>query len=134
MCRSLTLTAVTVQQTKGDTLAGSKVAQAEAKHGEKMIELRVRFWTNDIADEKGKVIVRHAWSGGVVRMERNEAHGIVPKAPIIFNSFGHLPDAIERCLIAHDVKLHPGGRDANLFAVTDAASGAPTATRAKKGR
>ena len=107
------------------------VAQALAKHGEKMVEVRVRFWTNDIADDKGKVVPKHAWSGGVVRTERNEAHGIVPKPPIVFNSLGHLPDAIERCLIANGIKLHPGGRDANLFAVTDTASGAPAATRAK---
>jgi hypothetical protein len=32
------------------------LASLEAKHGEKMIEVKVRFWTNDISREAGKVI------------------------------------------------------------------------------
>ncbi len=29
--------------------------QRDAQQGEKMIELRIRFWTNDLANEKGKI-------------------------------------------------------------------------------
>src|SRR5690348_15040250 len=57
-----------------------------AGKGERMIEIKVRFWTNDIADTKGDVIPRHAWSSGVVRMEANHTHGIKPKNPAPFNS------------------------------------------------
>jgi hypothetical protein len=86
-----------------------------APHGEKMIELRIRFWTNDIAPVKGQILPKRAWSGGVVLMDRNEAHGIVPRDPAPFNNMSQLPDAIERCLIAHGVKLYAGGRDAKLY-------------------
>jgi hypothetical protein len=44
----------------------------DAKHGERMVEIRVRFWTNGIAPGKGQIRPKHAWSGGVVLMERNE--------------------------------------------------------------
>lgn len=107
----------------------ANLEQVDAKRGEKMIELRVRFWTNAIAPDKGKVFAKHAWSSGEVRMPKNDSHGIVPVETQIFDNMGELQDAIERTLIAHGVKLHPGGRDANLYAVTDAASGAPLATR-----
>ena len=36
----------------------------------------LRFWTNNISPEKGKVIPKHAYAAGVVRMERNK-HAIV---------------------------------------------------------
>jgi hypothetical protein len=45
----------------------------------------------------------------------NEAHGITPNEPAAFNSFGELPDVIERVLIAHGVKLHATGRDGKLW-------------------
>jgi hypothetical protein len=61
------------------------VVTREAKHGEKMIEIRVRFWTDQIAP-KGSVIPKHAWTSGIVRMAKNKAHGITPKHPKPFNS------------------------------------------------
>jgi hypothetical protein len=47
-----------------------------AAPGEKMIEIKIRFWINDLADEPGKVRPKHAWCSGVVRMERNNTHGV----------------------------------------------------------
>jgi hypothetical protein len=32
------------------------IESLEAKQGEKMIEVKLRFWTNDIAPENGKVL------------------------------------------------------------------------------
>ena len=32
-----------------------------AKHGQKMLEVRVRFWTDDIAGKKGEIIPKHTW-------------------------------------------------------------------------
>lgn len=81
-------------------------AELEAKHGEKMIEVKLRFWTNNIAEERGRVIPKHAWASGVVRMEKNRAHGIVPGSPIPFHSLLDLSAAIEKALIEHGVKLH----------------------------
>jgi hypothetical protein len=81
--------------------------EVEAKHGDKMIEVKVRFWTNDMAQEPGKVVAKHAWSSGVVRMERNDSHGIVPGTPTPFNSLLDLGAAIEEALIEHGIVLHP---------------------------
>jgi hypothetical protein len=78
-----------------------------AKHGEKMIEVRIRFWTDGIA--KGKLIVpKHALTSGAVHIQRNKAHGIVPTKPILFNSLLDLGTAIEKTLKKHNIKLHIG--------------------------
>lgn len=82
----------------------------EAKFGEKMIEIKVRFWTDNIAEDQKKILPKHAWPGGVVRIARNKAHGIKPEKPIIFNSLMDLPYAIEKVLINQGIKLHIGGR------------------------
>jgi hypothetical protein len=77
-----------------------------APQGEKMIEVKIRFWTNDIA-EAGEVIPKHAWSAGVVRMEANTAHGIKPKHPRPFHTLMDVTGVIERVLIDHGIVLHP---------------------------
>jgi hypothetical protein len=86
---------------------GDALASLEAKHGEKMIEVKLRFWTDDIAAQKGMVVPKHAWASGVVRMERNKPHGIEPSSPIPFNSLLDVGSAIEKALIEHGVILHP---------------------------
>lgn len=85
----------------------TKIEELEAKHGEKMIEVKIRFWTNDIAEGSGKILPKHAWTSGVVRMERNEAHGISPQSPVPFHTLMDLTTIVERVLIAHKIKLHP---------------------------
>ncbi len=82
-------------------------AAKHAHHGEKMIEVKVRFWTDKIAAQKGKIIPKSAWTSGVVRIERNAAHGIRPSAPVPFNSLLDLGTAIEKVLIKHGVALRP---------------------------
>lgn len=81
----------------------------EAEYGSRMIEVRVRFWTDSIADGKGKIRPKHAWSNGVVRLASNASHGIKPKNPRPFNSISELSMAIEKVLIEHGVKIHPNG-------------------------
>lgn len=71
-----------------------------------MIEVKIRFWTNNIATEKGNVRPKHAWSSGVVRMEGNKAHGIKPGKPIPFHNLLDIAGAIEKALIKHDIQLH----------------------------
>lgn len=80
--------------------------RVKAKHRERMIEVKVRFWTNDIAEGRGYIRPKHAWASGVVRMERNESHGIIPKKPIIFHSLMDIPAKIEKALIDHGIVLH----------------------------
>ncbi len=41
------------------------IESREAAHGKKMVEVKVRFWTNDLADGKGKIRPKHAWGAGV---------------------------------------------------------------------
>lgn len=79
----------------------------EAKQGEKMIEVKLRFWTNNISPEPGKVLPKHAWSSGVVRIERNKSHSIEPGTPRPFHSLLDVGAVVERVLIEHGIVLHP---------------------------
>ena len=88
---------------------------ATAEHGEKMIEVKLRFWTNDISPERGKILKKHAWSSGVVRMDRNAAHGITPKQPRPFQSLLNVGAVIEKVLIDHGVILHPSRQMKRYF-------------------
>jgi len=87
-------------------MAITKPTSRKAKHGEKMIEVKVRFWTNDLGDPPGTIRPRHGWTSGVVRMKRNESHGITPGEPIMFNSLMQLPASIEELLLREGVTLH----------------------------
>lgn len=84
--------------------------EIDAAHGEKMIEVKIRFWTNDLSGERGEIVQKHAWTSGVVRMERNQVHGIVPGEPRPFHSLLNVGSVIEKVLIEHGVVLHPSGR------------------------
>ena len=86
------------------------VAGLKAEPGERMIEVKLRFWTNDLADGEGKIRPKHAWSSGVVRMESNKTHGIKPKNPRPFHSLLDVGAVIERVLIQHGIQLHPNRR------------------------
>lgn len=87
-----------------------KPAPVRAGKDEKMIEVKVRFWTDDIAPSSGEVIQKHASIGGVVRMERNPTHGISPKKPRVFNSLMDLPAVMERVLVDHGIVLQTSDR------------------------
>lgn len=86
-----------------------EAAAREARHGERMIEVKIRFWTDGFAP-KGKVIPKNAWTSGVVRIEPNKTHGIKPQNPIPFNSLLDVGSAIEEVLIKHGITLHPSRR------------------------
>ena len=91
------------------------VESREAKLGERMVEVRVRFWTDQIAEGEGKIVPKHAWTSGVVRMGHNESHGISPKNPRPFNSLMDLPRIIEMVLIEHGIILHRIGKTAKYI-------------------
>jgi hypothetical protein len=86
-----------------------KDEQTKAKQGEKMIEVRIKFWTNDIA-EKGNIVPKHAWESGVVVMESNKSHGIKPVSPKPFHSLMDLPSTIEKVLMEQKIILHSSKR------------------------
>lgn len=88
-----------------------EIEGVEASHGSKMLEVKVRFWTNAIAPD-GRVKPKEGWTRGVVRVTPNAAHGIEPgdTAPIPFNSLMELPGKIEQALIDNGIILHPTGK------------------------
>ena len=76
-------------------MAKQAILEKEATHGQKMIEVKVRFWTNEIAENKGNIIPGHAWSSGVVRIEPNKYHQIEGGDCFPFNSLLEVGKAIE---------------------------------------
>lgn len=93
------------------------VEQLEAQHGQKMIEVKLRFWTNNLADE-GRIRPKHAWASGVVRMTRNDAHGITPGGPLPFHSLLDIGRVVEKTLIEHGVQLHAPRRMKKYFSIS----------------
>jgi hypothetical protein len=91
------------------------IAAREAKLGEKMIEVKLRFWTNELTAEAGKIQPKHAWASGVVRMEANKSHGIVPLNPKPFHSLLDVGAVIEKVLLEHGIILHPSRRMKKYF-------------------
>lgn len=75
-----------------------------------MIEVKIRFWTDGLASESGKILPKHAWASGVVRMDSNRSHGISPKNPVPFNSLLDVGAKIEQVLLDHGVVLHRSTR------------------------
>lgn len=109
--------------------SGSNVGAREAKWGSRMIEVKVRFWTDNLAD-KGSVIPKHAWTSGVVRIVANETHGIKSSRPLPFNSLLEIGSAIEKVLIEQEVVLYPSRRMQRYF--SDAPSDAPKRRKARR--
>jgi hypothetical protein len=91
-------------------MASSAEKGREAKHGQRMIEVKLRFWTDQIAKQPGEIVPKHAWTGGVVRMETNATHGIKPKNPKPFNSLLDVGAVIEKVVIEHGITLHRGAK------------------------
>ena len=83
-----------------------ELPEREAKHGEKMISLDVRFWTDGITEDKDKILPKNAWVHGTVRLNKNDSHGIQSGRTIPFNSLLELPAKIEDLLIEEGITLH----------------------------
>ena len=91
----------------------------EAIHGKKMIEVKIRFWTNDISTKKGKVIPKHCWDSGVIRVQPNDLHSIKVSKPMPFHTLLDLPSTIEKILLAHNIKLHLSRKTRKYYCKTD---------------
>jgi hypothetical protein len=76
------------------------------KKGNKTIELRVHFWTNGIAPQKGEIEPGHCLASGSVHVTTNEAHGLKDKHQAKFNSMAQLPAAIEKAMILAGITMH----------------------------
>ena len=96
------------------------MTDVKAEHGEKMIEVKLRFWTNELASEEGMIRPKHAWDFGMVRIDSNAAHGIkADKNPRPFNSFNDIASVVEDVLVEYGVTLHHGRKSRKLFAEED---------------
>lgn len=77
-----------------------------APHGEKMIVVEIRFWTDGIAKKKGYIVPKVARWKGVVNVCPNKAHGIKPDQPAThFHTAMELPMAVEKALARNGVKM-----------------------------
>jgi len=82
-----------------------------APFGEKMIQLEIRLFTDEIASD-GKVIPKHAWDTGMVTVQTNRSHGLRKGDPVPLNSLLELPASIEKLLLKQGIILHSGSRSA----------------------
>lgn len=85
-------------------------ASRKATYGEKTIEIKIHFFTNDLA-RKGEIRPKHGWTRGMVGVTTNQAHGIEAgsrRRP--FNSLMELPAVIERVLIENEITLHTASK------------------------
>jgi hypothetical protein len=82
-----------------------------AEWGSRMVEVRVRFWTDKIADGgKGMILPKHAWDSGEIRIASNKAHGIHPGEPLTFNSLAEVPAKLEKLFVQEGIQIHLGKR------------------------
>ncbi len=82
------------------------IEERDSVHGEKMIEIKVRFWTDNIAETKGKIIPKNCWNSGIIRIERNDLHGIKSSSPLPFNSLSEILPKIEKVLKQNKIQIH----------------------------
>lgn len=79
--------------------------EVTATHGEKTIEIRLRFLADGIAEEKGKNVPKHGWTMGVLYLTENKSQGIKPRQAH-FDSLMEIPAKIEELIIEEGIVLH----------------------------
>ena len=78
-----------------------------AQHGEKTIELRIRFWTDGLGQPKGQVYPKHCCESGQVYAVKNGSHGIAASVdPVMFDDLSELPNVVAKVLSANGITLH----------------------------
>lgn len=106
----------TERSTPMDTTTVTAPDEPKAAPGERMIELRVRFWTDGLAHNPGHVIPKHAWTSGMVHVTANDSHDLHAGQDTPFNSLLDLPGVIAQVLREHGIVLHPSQRDKKFLA------------------
>ncbi len=77
----------------------------KARRGEKMIEVKVRFWTNNIAGTQGHILPKHCWPEGMVYASKNDSHGIKSSRKMPFHSLDQVQNAIEQAMTDVGIKV-----------------------------
>ena len=78
----------------------------EANHGEKTIEVKLRFFTDNIADTKGHVLPKHCWPVGMATMPKNDSHGIRNVKNHPFHSLAEVSSVVEEILADAGITVH----------------------------
>jgi hypothetical protein len=86
----------------------TKKKGTKAQHGERMVQISVRFWTNNLASKKRHIVPKHVWDCGMVQMDTNGSHGIKSQAPTPFHSLAQLSGIVERVILKHGLNVHHG--------------------------
>ena len=79
----------------------------------KLVSETLRFpqrFPSDAAPRTTPPRPRHAWTSGMVALQRNDAHELQGGDPMPLNSMLELPAVIEKLLIRDKVKLHASDR------------------------
>lgn len=79
-----------------------------SKEGNKTVEVRLHFFTDQIAANGGVFKAKHAVSVGTARLPTNPRHGITKGECHYFESLAELPATVAKALAAHGITLHPG--------------------------
>ncbi len=85
-----------------------KPKSTHAEHGEKMIEVQIRFWTNKLAKGKGNILPKHCRASGVVKIQSNKVHGIKAISPLPFHSLMDITYVMEKVFIECGITVHTG--------------------------
>jgi hypothetical protein len=80
------------------------IDEAIADEGEKMVEVRLRFWTNHIASN-GAIVPKHIWPHGMARIISNPSHDLKAGASVPFRGLASIVDAVEKLFAAHGITL-----------------------------
>lgn len=81
-----------------------KAEDLDAEYSKRMIEVKVRFGTDNICEGR-RIIPKVCWESGVVSIERNDVHDITPGHPVPFDSMTEILPKIEQVLETHGVKV-----------------------------
>ncbi len=79
--------------------------EKKAKYGEKMIQVKMYFFTDGIAESKDKIVPKHAWTKGQLSLIANESHEIRSRRTH-FNTLMELTHALQELLIEGGITLH----------------------------
>ena len=90
-------------------MPNAKAGTAARKPSHKMIEVKLRFWTDSIADKPGGIVQKRAWDKGYATVSANELHGINKcSKEVKFNSILEIHSAVAGALEDAGVTLYTG--------------------------
>lgn len=80
--------------------------EVQATYSDKIIQVKIRFWTDGIAKKEGHIIPKHCYSSGYVLIAASRIHGIPTGIKAPFVSISGLPKAIDKVMAEAQLILH----------------------------